>query len=335
MKHTPFFILLLFCFQSFGQIDPLPKISVIGNNFTTPNNKPFIFRGLNTADPENLLKKGHWDKAFFQEIKNWGANIVRLPIHPRSWRTLGKTEYLKQLDLGVAWAHELGLYVIIDWHSIGNLRTEMYQSEGYETTKKETFEFWRTMASHYKNNNTVAFFELFNEPTIAKGQLGTCSWAEWKALNEEIIGIIRANGGTAIPLVAGFNWAYDLKEIAKNPIEAEGIGYVSHPYPMKRQKPWENHWTADWGFVKEKYPLILTEIGFSLANEQGNHTPVTDDGEYGDAITKYCDEKGISWVVWVFDDRWAPRMFSDWNFTPTTQGKYFKNALLERKNQKL
>jgi endoglucanase len=313
----------------FSQITDLQKISVKGNNFITTDNKPFIFRGLNIADPDNLLAKGHWDKAFFQEIKNWGANVVRFPIHPRTWQKQGKINYLKMLDQGVNWAKELGLYVIIDWHSIGNLRTEMYQADGYETSRKETYEFWRTMANHYKGNNTVAFFELFNEPTIYNGQLGQCSWAEWKAMNEEMIGIIRANGGTAIPLVAGFNWAYDLTEIAKNPINADGIGYVSHPYPMKRQKPWEAQWTKDWGFVKEKYPLILTEIGFCLKGEPGEHIPVIDDGTYGDAITKYCDEKGISWVVWVFDNQWAPRMFTDWNFTPTTQGKYFKKVLLD------
>nr|MCU0391714.1 glycoside hydrolase family 5 protein [Thermoflexibacter sp.] len=290
-----------------------------------------IFRGLNTSDPDNLKKNGHWDRAYFVEIKNWGANIVRFPIHPTTWRKQGKEQYLKMLDEGVKWATELGIYVIIDWHSIGNLRTEMFQADMYETTKKETFEFWRTIAKHYKGNNTVAFFELFNEPTTYNGQLGTCSWTEWKQLNEEMIEIIRAHDNTAIPLVAGFNWAYDLVPIATEPIDAEGIAYVSHPYPMKRNKPWEAQWTKDWGFVKEKYPIILTEIGFCGEEEQGAHIPVISDESYGEAITKYCDEKGISWVVWVFDPQWAPRLYTNWEYTPTRQGKYFKKALLDRK----
>jgi aryl-phospho-beta-D-glucosidase BglC (GH1 family) len=36
----------------------------------------------------------------------------------------GKEEYIKTLDQGVQWAGEQGLYVIIDWHSIGNLRVK-------------------------------------------------------------------------------------------------------------------------------------------------------------------------------------------------------------------
>ena len=104
---------------------------------------------------------------------------------------------------------------------------------------------------------------------------------------------------------------------------------MSHPYPQKRSKPWEAQWNNDWGFVAEKYPVILTEIGFCGADDEGAHIPVISDESYGDAITKFTAEKGISWVVWVFNPQWAPRLFSDWNFTPSRQGKYFKKALID------
>src|SRR5690606_37706877 len=243
-----------------------------------------VFRGLNTSDPDKLDSQEHWDKRYFEEMKSWGANIVRFPVHPTAWRKRGQEAYIKLLDKGIALAAEHGMYVIIYWHSIGNLKNEMYQSPMYETTLKETYEFWRTMAKHYKGNPTVAFFELYNEPTVIRGELGSCSWEEWKTIMEEIILIVRSTGSQAVPLVAGFNWAYDLTEIAKNPIAAEGIGYVSHPYPQKRQKPWENQWTEDWGYVAEKYPLILTEIGFCGPDDRGAHSPVISDESYGDAI---------------------------------------------------
>jgi hypothetical protein len=328
MIFTLISILLLTTGLNAQPTSPLSRIVVRGNQFTDEAGKVFIFRGLNTSDPDKLAKDGHWDESYFQEMKNWGANIVRFPVHPNAWRNRGRDEYLKLLDLGISLAGSRGMYVIIDWHSIGNLRTEMYQNPGYETTMKETFEFWRTMAAKYRDNTTVAFFEIFNEPTEMGGRLGTCTWQEWKKINEEIIGIIRAHGCKAIPLVTGFNWGYDLTPVATEPIEAEGIAYVSHPYPMKREKPWEEKWTADWGFLAEKYPLILTEIGFCGKEERGAHVPVISDESYGDAISGYCNDKGISYVVWVFDPNWAPMMFTDWNYTPTRQGKYFKEVLL-------
>lgn len=313
---------------------PLPRISVQGNRFVSASGDTLVFRGLSSSDPDRLEKEGQWNKAYFEEIHRWGANLVRLPVHPAAWRRQGQEGYLRLLDQGVQWAKEMGLYVIIDWHSIGNLRSEMFQSPMYETTQKETFEFWRTMSKRYKNEPTVAFFELFNEPTVYNGQLGICTWAQWKSIVEEIITIIRAHDCPAIPLVAGFNWAYDLTPVATGPVDAPGVAYVSHPYPQKRDAPWPEQWTADWGFVAEKYPLILTEIGFCGPEDPGAHIPVISDESYGDAITAYCAERGISWVAWVFDPRWAPSMFSDWNFTPTRQGLFFKKALQEANGRK-
>ncbi|HNR07273.1 MAG TPA: glycoside hydrolase family 5 protein [Saprospiraceae bacterium] len=308
----------------------LSRIRVESNRFVNEQNETLVFRGYNTSDPDKLVYDGQWNKSYFEEIRAWGGNIVRFPVHPAAWRRQGKNNYLRLLDQGIRWAGEAGLYVIIDWHSIGNLKSGLFQNDSYETSLKETFEFWRAMATRYKENPVVAFFELYNEPTVFNGQLGVCSWSEWKAINEEMITIIRAHGCKAIPLVAGFNWAYDLTVIKDEPINAPGIAYVSHPYPQKREKPWEAKWTADWGFATEKYPLILTEIGFSGPEEAGAHIPVISDESYGEAIVKYCQERGISFVAWVFDANWSPRMFSDWKFTPTRQGKFFKEALTRK-----
>jgi endoglucanase len=326
MKRHIFLIITFFISSTlvYGQ---LPKISVSGNKFEQEDGEAIVFRGLNSSDPGKLDKDGHWNKAYFEEARSWGANIIRFPVHPLTWRSYGEKEYLKLLDQGVNWSTEVGMHVIIDWHSIGNLRTGLFQNDMYDTDLKETYRFWRTIARHYKGNTTVAFLELFNEPTTIHGQLGTCTWTEWKKINEEIIAIVRANGSEAIPLVAGFNWAYDLTEIRENPIEAEGIAYVSHPYPQKREKPWEEKWTADWGFAADKYPLMLTEVGFCGPDDRGAHVPVISDESYGDTLVKYCDERGISYLIWVFDPNWAPAMFEDWDFTPTRQGRYFKKVL--------
>jgi len=304
----------------------LSRVSVKGNQFVV-HDTTIIFHGLNTSDPEKLSRDSHWNKEYFEVIKSWGANLVRFPVHPTTWRKLGKEKYLALLDEGIKYAGELGMYVIVDWHSIGNLCTEKYQSPMYETTNKETLEFWDVISARYANNTTVAFFELFNEPTVMGGKLGECSWADWKKINENIIGTIRKNDATTIPLVAGFNWAYDLTPVQDDPINAEGIGYVSHPYPMKRKKPWEAQWTSDFGFAAKNYPVILTEIGFCGEGERGAHVPVISDESYGDAITTYTRENGISYVVWVFDPQWAPMLIEDWTFTPTRQGRYFKSAL--------
>ena len=97
---------------------------------------------------------------------------------------------------------------------------------------------------------------------------------------------------------------------------------------MKREQPWEEQWEADFGFVADKYPVICTEIGFCLEHEKGAHIPVISTDVYGKHITEYFEKKGISFTVWCFDVDWSPTLIEDWEtFTPTTQGRFFKNYL--------
>lgn len=306
---------------------PMAWVGIDGNRFVNQSGETLIFRGVNIRDPHDLALDGHWTKAHFQEAKNWGANVIRLPVHPRSWRNRGPEAYLQLLDQAVEWARELQVYLILDWHSIGNLKEEKYQDEGYVTTLEETESFWNAVSERYAGEPVVAMYELFNEPTVSGERFGKMTWAEWKEINEGLIRTIRGNHPRSVILVAGFNWAYDLVPVGEAPVNATGIAYVSHPYPEKRTAPWEPKWEEDWGYVAKKYPVILTEIGFATPDERGVHVPVHGDETYGNALVNFAAERGISWVVWCFDPRWSPLMFTDWDYTPTRQGAFFRKVM--------
>ena len=301
----------------------LPRIAVLGNRFVDPAGQTVLFRGLAIADPDKLAGQGRWNRELFVAVKDMGANLVRLPVHPVAWRERTPARYLELLDQAVDWCTELGLYVIIDWHSIGNLQTEMFQSPMYDTSKTETLAFWRAIAAHFHGHNTVAFYELFNEPTHFRGMLGRMSWSQWRELNEEMIGVIRSLDKEAIPLVAGFDWAYDLDEVHYDPVRAAGIGYTTHPYANKRPPPWEPKWEENFGFVADQYPVIATELGFHLKNGEA-----VDDNHYGNRITRFLEQRGISWMAWVFDPEWGPPLLKSFDgFALTGSGEFFKQAL--------
>lgn len=307
----------------------LPFIRVDGNRFADESGDEVVLRGVSFSDPDRLEREGHWNRAYFEAARSWGANVVRFPVHPSAWRERGQDAYLALLDQGIAWAGELGMYVIVDWHSIGNLRTELFQHPMYNTTMTETLRFWKTIAERYTNNPVVAFYEIFNEPTHYNGTLGRMSWAEYKALVEEIIYVIYAHDTSVIPLVGGFDWAYDLTHVRDNPIDFPGIAYVAHPYPQKRQPPWEEQWQADFGFVADTYPVFATELGFMSEEGRGAHVPVIGDETYGEAIIGFFEERGISWTAWVFDPVWSPQLIENWEFEPTRQGRFFRDKMLQ------
>jgi hypothetical protein len=57
------------------------------------------------------------------------------------------------------------------------------------------------------------------------------------------------------------------------------------------------------------------------------NVPIVGDESYGDALTLYCAKRGISYTPWCFDIHWSPTLIKDWNYTPTRQGAFFKQAL--------
>lgn len=313
--------------QEAANLSSLPQISVDGNRFVNERGETVIFRGLALSDPAALKQRGRWGRKYFEMAKSWNANLVRIPVHPADWRAQGEEAYLRMLDDAVKWAGEVGMYVIIDWHSIGNPLTDVYHRPMYITDRGETFRFWHTIASRYGRNPTVAFYELFNEPTNSNGRMGRMPWAEYKAYIEDLIYMIRQIDPGSIPLVAGYEFGYDLKHVRTDPIDFPGVAYVSHPYPQKRSAPWEAKWEADWGFVAAKYPMICTELGFMSADGRGAHIPVIGDEAYGEAIVAFFEERGISWIPWVFDAEWFPQLIDDWNYTPSRQGKFFREKL--------
>ena len=305
-------------------------VKVEGNKFIGPDGNELVFRGFCLADPVKLVREGKWNERLFAEAAGWGANVVRFAVHPSNLNSLGWEETFAAMDQGIEWAKQHGMYVIMDWHSIGNLKEERFTSPMYNTTWDETLKFWSTVAERYKDEPVVALYELFNEPTVTAPGVGGCTWTEWKGMQERIIDTIRAINPRAVCLCAGFNWAYDLTQVATEPIDRPNIAYVSHPYPMKRSEPWEAQWEEDFGYVADTYPVICTEIGYCLADEPGAHIPVMSTDVYGEHITEYFEKKGISFTVWCFDTDWAPMLISDWDFTPTTSGRFFK-AYLQQK----
>lgn len=303
----------------------LPALKVTKNVFTTEQSEVVVLKGVSFSDPDKLEKEGNWNLRFFQEAKNWGCNVVRFPVHPYTWRYRGTDPYLEILDQGVEWATQLGIYVIIDWHSIGNMPADKYPHFNYATNWKETVAFWKKIAERYKGNSTVAFYELFNEPTDEGEEL---SWKVWRPLMENLIDEINAVDSSKIYLVAGMNWAYLLDETIDNPVKRPNVAYVTHPYPQKREQPWESQWEADWGKVADHYPIMATEFGYVVEGARGEHIPVVGDETYGNALINYFDKKGVSYTVWCFDPSWSPALLDDYNFTPSPrQGVFYKEVL--------
>ena len=55
-----------------------------GNHFVNAEGDSIVFRGLCCSDPIKLYNDSMWNERYFDEMADWGANVVRFAIHP-SW----------------------------------------------------------------------------------------------------------------------------------------------------------------------------------------------------------------------------------------------------------
>jgi endoglucanase len=127
----------------------LPPISVKGNKFVDPNGNVMLFRGLSISDPDKLASQGHWSRDHFVKVQEMGAKVVRIPVHPVAWRGRTPSEYIKLLDQAVDWCTELNMYIMLDWHSIGNLTTGLFQDPMYETTLIKDWQYTLTPSGEF------------------------------------------------------------------------------------------------------------------------------------------------------------------------------------------
>lgn len=356
-----FLVFFLLCvgvgfFVYFWQSSSVPLLSDVSGNFTVGvYPEPFfvqgnkivdgggnqrVFRGMAPVDPVIQYYASSsdpryedpsylpWGPESYQKMASLGTKIVRIGIHPISIKEHGLNDTFRILDQAIEWSAQNGMYVILDYHSIGFPPDDVYFAKKYDTSDAEILEFWTQAAQRYRDNYTVAFYELFNEPV--KGHGGEPAeeenWIAWRDYVQNLLGEIREVDPSKPVIVSGLDWGYDLYWALEYPVEGNGVVYGTHPYPSKWR--WGRNWTDAFGAVSEKYPVFATEFSYDF-DDYPEHE-YDGPGRYREAIISYFEERNISWTVWCFDSTWTPSLLADTNYTLTDAGQYFTSVLMEK-----
>lgn len=294
-----------------------------GNRLVNAEGTSVRLTGLMPPDPARLHNENRFGRKLFEEMRARGANVVRIPVHPENWKR--DKDYLwRYIDPAVRWCGELGMYAIIDWHSIGNVvtGTAPLMPELYCHTYEMTLDFWRMVAKHFTGTPNV-IFEIFNEPQGIEA-------AEWTRAAQEIIGTIRAQGADQLVIVGGLEYGRDLSWVFQSPIDDPNVAYASHIYPSHSQAMW---WLW-FGDVARERPVVMTEWGFMDENRNAKEPYLTGTREaYGEPLLGCLDELGAGWVACWYDDSWNPPMFTDGWKGRTRYGEFVFEKLAEGPRQ--
>jgi hypothetical protein len=279
-----------------------------------------ILQGLMPSDPAVLANKGRFKQDYFDEIADAGANVVRLAVHPERWER--DPDYLwRYLDPAVAWNGEIGLYVIIELHFIGNISTNSGSEMPDISTSSSEFaiSFWQQVASYFKDTPNV-MFEIFNEPSGISAK-------DWQVHAQTLVDVIRATGAEQLILIGGIEYSRDLSWVLDFPIVDDNVAYAVHIYPGHSSY----HWERWFGNVSEEYPVVMTEWGWMEDDPSGDQPYlVGSQKSFGEPLMAYLDEKGIGWVACWYDDEWNPTMFEKDSDLPTPFGQFVLDRLSGR-----
>lgn len=270
-----------------------------GNRLVDADGQTVILRGLMPSDPAMLRRKGKFKRLFFDGMADSGANVIRLPVHPERWER--DPDYLwRYLDPAVAWNGEIGVYVIIDLHFIGDIGTDRgAQMPDIRIPSRDfAVEFWQQVAIYFKDTPHVVF-EIFNEPAEIPAE-------DWRANAQALVDVIRATGAKQLIIVGGVEYSRDLSWVLDKPIDDDNLAYAAHIYPAHSRYNWDR-W---FGSVSEKYPVLMTEWGW-MESDPGGEQPylVGSQKTYGEPFLNYLDQHEIGWVACWYDDEWKPAMF--------------------------
>ena len=114
-----------------------------------------------------------------KDIKDWGANCVRVPFNYRliefEKRPFGLNEEgLAHLDRVVEWCGKYALYCVLDmhaapgaqnpdWHSDCSGKPELFTNN---LNKERYLRLWHFIAERYKDSSAVAGYDILNEPVV-------------------------------------------------------------------------------------------------------------------------------------------------------------------------
>lgn len=308
--------------------EPAPKTPAASDTYTTQGNK--ILKNGTAVILKGLARPSlEWDPSGFgitrediQRMKVWGPkiNVVRYSLNQGFWLKGHENYnplYEAYVDRVVQWTLQEGLAVILDLHWTSKKgQTQM--------ADKQSIEFWKQVATKYKNDGRI-MFELFNEPY----QISTTQWLSGDgtyAGMQQMYDAVRATGAKNVVMVGGLDWAYDLSHVASGTkVNGTNIVYVTHPYGWKAQA---GDIERAYGKVAATYPVIATEFGY--ADVGGASANNCYESEYSRLLSDFTT-RGLSWTgwAWLVDDARCgfPTLIDSYSGDTTEPGAIVKNAL--------
>ena len=263
------------------------------------NGSPITIKGVVRPSLEWAAQGQYLSSADIINMKNFGANAIRLDLNASYWNSSAPStelgSYKQVIDAMIYYATQNNMLVILDYHWNSTGQTNMAPKDA----SNSSLNFWTSVASKYKSFGNV-IFELYNEPVNIGYNVWLNGDSSWYGM-QDLYNAVRGTGATNVVIANGVDYAYYLGFIAKNvnncttalgsstPADcfvkdsstangyAYNIIYGSHPYNNKGSANYKYNgiqadFATNFAGIKDSYPIIFTEFGDNQANDYNGST---------------------------------------------------------------
>jgi endoglucanase len=205
----------------------------------------------------NTWLANHTTKADIDSMRSWGFNSVRLPMHynlytlsveqePVPGRQTWIEKGFKITDDLVAWCKANKMYLILDLHAApggqGNdnnisdrdpSKASLWESEA---NRQKTIALWKKLAERYKNEPTIAGYDIINEPnwgfedTEDKNGLKEKKNEPLEKLLRDITSAIREADTNHLIIIEGNGWGNNYNGILDDGLWDSNMALSFHKY---------------------------------------------------------------------------------------------------------
>jgi aryl-phospho-beta-D-glucosidase BglC (GH1 family) len=257
---------------------------------------------LETIYPDSMVAllvktwEDHWiTVADIDSIKSIGFNFMRVPF---GWRTLqdqhqqwyldsaGDMDF-SRLDWIVSQAEQHHMYVLLDYHVWLDQDLAYNGISGTDSVVLSTCRIWKTVADHFKNNATVAGYDIVNEPTSSPGEY----------VKQMIYDTIRSVDPAHM---ISIEWT------AIDTGRWQNVLYQDHWYGLTAASLDSNEAYFDRTYM----PILHQADSFGVSYYIGE-TQVADDSSYAWSLNQYC-LYNTNWSPWTYKtiNEWGWGMIS-------------------------
>lgn len=197
---------------------PSPFIKAQGRKLVL-NGRDFLLKGVcfsneyaSIQNPEDLKKSTHHSARDYGEIAGMGLNAVRFAFRG-DWYEKNPKAFFAWLDENISWAKTAGIYLILDLHvPIGGFWLDPtgdkvdFSLWTDSKTRRRNIELWKAIAARYRNEPTIAGYDVLNEPVTTDRDGG-----QWRKFAQDLVDAVRSvdkNHLIVIERLYGVNKSY-------------------------------------------------------------------------------------------------------------------------------